>query len=351
MRHENPEAKDRGRTPKRPPALLWAVAALLLWLAPVALQAAQLSKETAVPPPEPGQTRAVFVREARFVGGARTMFVYADERFLGTLDNGTWTHVSLPPGEYTLWLNWAKVTHPATLEPDRTHYFTMLPSGFLEVDEATAQALIAAQKGFATPTSKEEQTAQDHIRERYGKAQQAAAKAPAARPATGRGERNRHVEKWPKVDLSGYSVLYVEDFRMADPKAGDRAKEHMVATAPGRLAAQIAQNVPDHLFAEVLRGAPEGPVEGALVLRGEITQYKPGSAVARGIIAGAGAARMDFTVRLIDAASGDEVAGFSDDRSYSWGGAMGAAGGIETIEQNVAYELVLYLALSKGAEM
>ncbi|HUF78917.1 MAG TPA: DUF4410 domain-containing protein, partial [Thermoanaerobaculia bacterium] len=83
----------------------------------------------------------------------------------------------------------------------------------------------------------------------------------------------------------------------------------------------------------------------------EITQYKPGSAVARGIVAGAGAARMDFAVRLVDAASGEEVAGFADERSYSWGGAMGAAGGIETIEQNVAYELALYLARSKGEDL
>lgn len=351
MRTENLEAKQRNRT-KRPPLVpLGAVAALLLWLAPIALQAAEVAQGTAVPPPEPGEARAVFVREARFVGHARTMFVYAGERFLGTLDNGTWTHAGLPPGDYTLWLNWAKVTHQATLEPDRTHYFTMLPTGFLEVDEATGQALLAAQKGLATPTPKEELTAQDHIRDRYGKAQQAAAKAPAARPATGKGERNRHIAKWPRVDLSDYSTLYIEDFSMADPKAGDRAKEHLVATAPGRLAAQLAQSVPDDLFDQVLRGAPEGPVEGALVLRGEITQYKPGSAVARGIVAGAGAARMDFAVRLVDAASGEEVAGFADERSYSWGGAMGAAGGIETIEQNVAYELALYLARSKGEDL
>jgi hypothetical protein len=350
MRDETPQAKPRGRTPERPPGPWWA-AALLLWLIPAGIQAAEVAQETAVPPPEPGEARVVLVREARFVGSGRTMFVYAGERFLGTLDNGTWTHAGLPPGDYTLWLNWAKVTHQASLEPDRTHYFTMLPTGFLEVDEATGQALLAAQKGLATPTPKEEQTAQDHIRDRYGKAQQAAAKAPAARPATGKGERNRHVEKWPRVDLSAYSTLYIEDFAMADPKAAERSKEHLVATAPGRLAAQVAQSVPDDLFDKVLRGAPEEPVAGALVLRGEITQYKPGSAMARGMIAGAGAARMDFAVRLIDAASGAEVAGFADERSYSWGGVMGAAGGIETIEQNVAYELALYLARGKGREM
>ena len=332
----------------------WARASIglvaLLALALLPATAAEVSRSQELPAPGSEESVAVFIREARFVGKARTMFLYADERFLGTLDNGTWTYATLPPGEYTLWLNWAKVTHAAKLEAAKVHFFNIPFTGFVEVDEATGKALIGAVEGYATPTPKEQKTAQEHVRERYGKAQEAAAKTPEARPATGRGERERHIAKWPQVDLAAYSAIYVEDFEMRDPKAAERAKEHLVDTAPGRLASQLVQNLAQGPFEQVHRGGPDGAVEGALVLRGQITQYKPGSAGARLMFAGAGAARLDFAVQLVDVASGKELASFADERSWGWGGAMGAAGGIETIEQNVAYELTLYLKRSKGVE-
>jgi hypothetical protein len=203
-------------------------------------------------------------------------------------------------------------------------------------------------RGHATPTAKEEETAQGHLRERYGKAQRAAAKAPQAKPATGRGERERHLAQWPRVDLAAYSVLYVEAFEMRDPRAAERSKEYLVDTAPGRLASQLVQNLPEGLFEQVHRGTPGEAAVGGVVLRGQITQYKPGSAAGRAMLAGVGAARMDIAVQLVDAASGEELASFADERSWAWGGAMGAAGGIETIEQNLAYELALYLERSKG---
>jgi hypothetical protein len=85
------------------------------------------------------------------------------------------------------------------------------------------------------------------------------------------------------------------------------------------------------------------------VLRGRITQYKPGSAAGRAMLAGVGAARLDFEAVLVDAATGAELARFADERSWSWGGVVGASGGIDTIEQNLAYELALYLERCRGA--
>jgi hypothetical protein len=321
--------------------------ALVAVAAPAA--AAEVRRSAEVPAPPPDAAVAVFVRQSRFVGRARTMFVYAGDRLAGTLDDGTWTAAVLPPGEHTLWLNWAKVTHKATLEAGRVHFFDIPMSGFVEVDEATGRALIAAVGQYASATDKERQTSLEHVRERYGKAQAAAASAPQARPATGRGERERHVASWPRADLAGYSVLYVENFAMTDPRAGERTQGHLVETAPGRIASLLVQNLPRGLFGEVRRGAPEGAAAGAVVLRGEITQYKPGSAAARFVVAGAGAARLDFAVALVDAASGAEIVRFGDERSYGWGGVMGAAGGIESIEQNLAYELALYLERCRGA--
>jgi hypothetical protein len=317
-------------------------------------EAAEVTRSQEVPAPGPDEAVAVFIRESRFVGHARTMFVYAGDRLAGVLDNGTWTYAVLPPGEVTLWLNWAKVTHAARLEPGKVHWFNIPMSGFVEVDEATGRALVGAVGNHATPTAKEEKTAQEHIRERYGKAQRAAAAAPASRPATGRGERERHIAKWPRVDLAAYPVLVVEEFAMADPKAAERSKEYLVDTAPGRLASQIVQNLPGGLFAEVRRGgATDGGAgdagPGAVVLRGRITQYKPGSAAGRAMLAGVGAARLDFEAVLVDAATGAELARFADERSWSWGGVVGASGGIDTIEQNLAYELALYLERCRGA--
>lgn len=323
-------------------ALAWTVLAVPAF-------GADVSKRSEIPEASADRAVAVFIREGRMVGKARTMFVYADQQLLGVLDNDTWTYAELDPGEYTLWLNWAKVTHKATLEAGKVYFFNVPFSGFVEVDEATGRALVNAVKGFTSPTAKEEKTAQQHVTKRYGKAQQAAAKAPAAKPATGKGQRARHIEKWPKVDLDAYAVLYVEDFAMADPKAGERKDQHLVETAGGRLASMLVQNLADSPFDEVRRGSPEGDATGALIVRGRITQYKPGSAAARFVVAGAGAARMDFALELVDAATGEVVTSFADERSYGYGGVMGAAGGIESIEQNLAYELGLYLTERKGS--
>lgn len=334
-------------------AVPWLAATLLAALLPTSAQvslAADVSPSKEIPVAGPDEAVVVLIREARFVGKARTMFVYADDSLLGTLDNDTWTAATVPPGEHTLWLNWAKVAHTAQIEAGKTHYFTIpMTGGFVELDEATGRALIDAVKGYASPTPKEQQTAEGHIRERYGKALKTAAKEPQAAPATGKGERERHIAQWPQVDLTAYDCLYVEDFEMSDPKAAERDKAYLVETAPGRLASRLVQNIPPEAF-EVHRGKPAEPAAGSLVLRGRITQYKPGSEAARMMIAGAGAAKMDFEVQLLDAVSGEELASFTDERSYSWGGAMGAAGGIESIEQNLAYELALYLERAKGME-
>ncbi len=58
---------------------------------------------------------------------------------------------------------------------------------------------------------------------------------------------------------------------------------------------------------------------------------------------GTGAAHLDFTVYLIDGENGEELTRFSGKRTWAWGGATGAAMGIEGIEHNVVYELALYL--------
>lgn len=292
------------------------------------------------------QALVYFIREKRFQGSGRTMFLYADEQFLGVLDNDAYTFAHLAPGPRLLWLNWTRITEEVELEAGRTYYFSVWTE-FLPLDEASGRAYVEAAAAYTTPEAKEEATAQDHIRERYGEAEQRAAKPDREHVGTER-QREEHVAEWPRVDLTPYSVLVVEDFSMADAKAAERTHEVQVETAPRRMAEMVAGQVAAGVFDEVVRGALTEPRPGAVVLRVELTQYKPGSATARFMVAGAGAARLDFTVHLLDAATGQELVSFGSERSFSWGGVYGASGGIESIELNAAYELGLYLKRCRG---
>jgi hypothetical protein len=165
----------------------------------------------------------------------------------------------------------------------------------------------------------------------------------------GKKKRDKHVEQWPDADLSAYSVLYVEEFEMTDPKAGLRKKQVQVMGAPKRLASYLEQVIDSKLF-EVRRGRAEAPVPGALVLGGEITQYKPGSAFGRSMLAGVGSAHLDFTARITDADTGKEVTSFDSSRTWAWGGLYGMSKGVGDIEENIAYELSLYLQKCKTGE-
>ena len=165
----------------------------------------------------------------------------------------------------------------------------------------------------------------------------------------GKKKRDKHVEKWPEVDLSVYSILYVEEFEMADPKAEKRKKQVQVRGAPKRLAHYIEQVVDSDVF-EVRSGRPEEPVPGAVILSGEFTQYKPGSAFGRAMLAGVGSAHLDFTAHLTDADSGEELTSFDSSRTWAWGGIYGMSKGVGDIEENVAYEFWLYLNKCKTGE-
>jgi len=150
------------------------------------------------------------------------------------------------------------------------------------------------------------------------------------------------------ADLAAYPVLVIEDFVMADPKAAERKKSYLVETAGRRLADQVARDLGAGVFGEVVRGTPAEPRSGSLVLRARITQYKPGSETARFMIAGAGAAHLEMTSEVVDGDSGRTLATLPADRTWAWGGVLGASRGIEEMERNVAYELALYLKRHKG---
>lgn len=318
-----------------------AVAAVAVALLVPATQAGTTTTQKAFAEPNEEDALVYFIRTKRFSGSGRTMFLYADDRFLGVLDNDSYTFAHIPPGERFLWLNWARINRTVDLQAGETYYFVVWDT-ILDVTEEVGLRRIEEVKSYCQPTDKEIKTSEEHIRKRSDKAVEFAEKDTGER-AGSKADREKHIAKWPEVDLSGYSILVIEDFAVTDPKASQRKNQDLLSTAPSRVANLVRSDLDKGTFDEVRRERTEGPLEGALILRVELTQYKPGSAAGRFMIAGAGAARLDFLARLIDGATGEELATFSDERAYGWGGAMGAAGGIETIEKNLAYELAVYL--------
>lgn len=329
-------------------AFLWSLVALVA-LATAPALAATRSAQKQEGEIKPDSALVYFVREGHFQGSGRTMFVYSDDTFAGTIDNDCYTFAHLPPGKHLLWLNWARINAEVELEAGKVYYFNVWDK-IRPIEESFGKALLGGVKGYCTPEPKEQETSAEHIRERYGKAQQVAAKKPAGGTpdVTAEKKREENVARWPKVDLAPYGVLFVEDFAMADPKAGERKKEYLVQSAPQRLPDMVAKNVGTATFTEVVRGTPPEPRDGAVILRAKITQYKPGSETARFMLAGAGSAQLEMDVELVDSGSGKPLAKIPIDRTWGWGGALGASRGIEEMERNVAYELGLYLQRSKG---
>jgi hypothetical protein len=294
------------------------------------------------------QALVYLIREKRFAGSGRTMFLYADQAFLGTLDNDSYAFTYLSPGKHLLWTNWAKINVEAEFEAGKTYYYAVW-SSFDPLDESSGTAYVQGVKSYVTPEPAEVAKSEEHIRDRYGKAVASAAEKPDdASQATNLSLRAEHIAKWPKLDLAGYPVLCLEPFVMADPKAADRSKEYQVESAPQRLAKLVVDNIGADTFAEVRQSGTCEAGTGVAVLRAQITQYKPGSETARMLLIGAGSAQIELIVTLTDAQSGASLVSFEPKGLWAWGGAVGVARGIADLEKNVAFEISSYLKQSRG---
>jgi hypothetical protein len=298
--------------------------------------------------PRPDQALVYFIREKRFAGSARTMFVYSDQAFAGALDNDTYTYAYLPPGKHLLWLNWTRISSEVELEADKTYYFAVWTS-FDPLDEASGLAYIDGVSAYATATADEIAKADEHIRRKYGKAvARADARPDDASKATAMRRRAAHVAAWPKADLAGFASLCVEPFTMADPNADRVKRQYMVDTAPQRIADLVLAELGQAAFPTVRSEATCGAAAGTVVLRGRVTQYKPGSDTARLMLAGAGSAQLEMVVDVVDAASNTTLARLDPKGLWAWGGALGASRGIADLEKNVAYEIAAWLRQGRG---
>ncbi len=166
---------------------------------------------------------------------------------------------------------------------------------------------------------------------------------------SGEGDRLQRALEWPKVDLTNYEAVYIEDIRVTDPMGPERKIQDLVQTVPKRMANFIAFSMDQDLFPEVERRTAEAG-ENGLIVRVELPQYKPGSAAARFMLVGTGAAHLNIKVTLLDAGSGAELTSFSEERTFAWGGLYGSSRGITLMEENAAKEIAAWLALGKGED-
>ena len=179
----------------------------------------------------------------------------------------------------------------------------------------------------------------------------AAKKPDDSTQATNLSMRASLIAQWPKVDLAAYPILCLEPFVMADPKAGDRAQDYQVESAPRGLAKLVTDELGAGVFTELRQSDSCDAAAGTVVLRARITQYKPGSDTARFLLAGAGSAQIELVATLTDAESGKLLVSFEPKGLWAWGGAAGVSRGISDLEKNVAYELASYLKQARGVAL
>jgi len=247
-----------------------------------------------------------------------------------------------------LWLNIKKVSETVNLEPGETYYYDLWPAGSdLDIENIGSDwgnELIDGVKSHCTPTKKEILKSTDHITELRGEVEVAEAKKFDGKSTWKNTQKTwaRAGAMWPRVDLSGHPVLFIDEFTLTDPNEPKQRHAQRTRTASSRIADLVEQKVIDNQFIESHRGAPQDSRDGAVILRVNITKYRPGSNSAREVtgplLGFTAATKFDFSVRLIDSRSGDELVEFAD----SWYGTS-IYDGIQEIEDYFAHELSKYL--------
>ncbi|MDJ0837174.1 MAG: hypothetical protein QNK37_11705 [Acidobacteriota bacterium] len=120
-----------------------------------------------------GQALIYFIRDRRFPAAARTMFLFADQKHIGVLDNNCYTFAYLGPGKHLLWTNWIQTAKEMFFHGGATYYIDMTMSGtllFNELSPKKGKELLEEVKFYATPNARETRKAQKHILKRYHKA-------------------------------------------------------------------------------------------------------------------------------------------------------------------------------------
>ena len=212
---------------------------VLCCLAALPLAAAEKSPKKVFGEIQPDQALVYLIREGHMLGAALTVFVYADQQFLGTLKSNSYTFTYLPPGPYLLWahpLGFTVSNTQVQLEAGKVYYFNVWNS-FDPLDEATGPAFLKGIKQYLVPGDEDREKAKEQIAEDYAKAMKKAVNNLQDAPQVDDpARRQAHVAAWPQIDLEPYGILCIEEFVMADPEAANREKDYLVESVPARLA-------------------------------------------------------------------------------------------------------------------
>ena len=96
-------------------------------------------------------------------------------------------------------------------------------------------------------------------------------------------------------------------------------------------------------FSDKARG-----LERECLVSGDITKYKPGSRVARAILIGLGAAKLQGNVKVVDAESGKQLLSAPFSKLWAWGGIAGASKGMPNMLKESSAAIANTLAQAKG---
>lgn len=150
--------------------IAFSVVASLLAAPPAA--AAEKTKERVWGEARPDAALVYFVREALLAGSGRTAFVFADQMFLGVLDNDSYTFAHAEPGRHVLWANATTIHAEAEWLAGRTYHYLYRFDRFQPLEPDEGRRLVEEAKRYATATPAETRKAAEHVAERFEKAKE-----------------------------------------------------------------------------------------------------------------------------------------------------------------------------------
>ena len=145
------------------------------------------------------------------------------------------------------------------------------------------------------------------------------------------------------VDLSRYQVVTVQPFEITDPKA---AEAQVGTTLANEIARRLEYDF-GPLFQSVHVGQPQG-APNELIVTGRITDYRPGSRVARLFGPGIGKADLKGELVLKDAATGQPLTISPISKLWAWGHSIGAMKGMDDMMEETAASAANLIAREKG---
>lgn len=118
----------------------------------------------------PDKALVYLLRPARLMASLRTMFVYSDQNFLGTIDNNSYTYAYVEPGNHLIWANWTNIQKNIEFIAGQTYYLNIwMPLSIVPTNQGS-QMVAYELSHYASATEKEIKVAQNHISKRYKRA-------------------------------------------------------------------------------------------------------------------------------------------------------------------------------------